>query len=89
MEISGMDDLNKSSRFFFVSSGAYWDVNLRIHRFPEKALVLLDECLQKGTRPASISSRPSSDQFILKESQSRFLTSDCRSIELMPFFSLV
>ena len=43
----------------------------RVQRFPEKALVLLDKCLPKGTHPTLISTRPSSDQFKLKESQNR------------------
>ena len=43
----------------------------RVQRFPEKALVLLDECLPKGTHPALISTHPSSDQFKLKEYQNR------------------
>ena len=43
----------------------------RVQRFSEKALFLLDECLPKGTRPALISTRPSSDQFKLKASQNR------------------
>ena len=47
----------------------------RVQRFPEKALVLLDECF------------PSSDQFKLKESLNRLLSSDfSRLLELMPVF---
>ena len=40
----------------------------RVQRIPEKALILQDECLPKGTRPAFISNRPFSNQFKLKES---------------------
>ena len=41
----------------------------RVQRFPEKALVLKDECLPKGTRPALIKfTHPFSNQFKLKES---------------------
>ena len=59
----------------------------RVQRFPEKALVLLDECFPEGTRPALISTRPSSDQFKLKESLNRLLSSDfSRLLELMPVF---
>ena len=46
-----------------------------VQRFPEKALVLQDESLSKGTCPALISTRPFSNQFILKESQNIFLPS--------------
>ena len=42
---------------------------LRVQRFPEKALVLLDKSLPKDTHPALISPCPSSDQFKLKKSQ--------------------
>ena len=42
---------------------------LQVQRFSEKALVLQDECLSKGTCPALISTRQFSNQFILKESQ--------------------
>ena len=54
---------------------------LRVQRFPKKALVL-----PKGARPALISTRPSSDQFKLKESQNRFLFDFGRLLELMPAF---
>ena len=47
------------------------------HRFLEKTAVLQDECLSKGTHPALISTRPFSDQFILKEdSKQIFLPPD-------------
>ena len=50
--------------------------SVRVQRFPEKALILQDEYLSKGASPALISTCPFSDQFILKESQNRFLPSD-------------
>ena len=43
----------------------------RIQKFPEKALVLQDKCLPKGTLPALISTCLFLDQFKLKESQNR------------------
>ena len=50
-------------------------------------LVLQDECLLKSTSPALISTRPFSDQFILRVSKRRFLPSDFGSLlELMPVF---
>ena len=42
---------------------------IRVQRFPEKELVHLDKCPLKGTRPALISTRPSSDQFKLRVSK--------------------
>ena len=59
-------------------------------KIAEKALVLQNECLSKGTRPALISTLPFSDQLILKKSQNRFFPSDFgRLLELMPLFCLV
>ena len=43
----------------------------RVQRISEKALVLQDECLPKGTRPTLIFTRPFSSQFKVKESQNR------------------
>ena len=42
-----------------------------VQRISEKALVLQDECLPKGTRPTLIFTLPFSNQFKLKESQNR------------------
>ena len=43
----------------------------RVRRISEKALVLQDECLPKGTRPTLIFTHPFSNQFKLRESQNR------------------
>ena len=43
----------------------------RVQRCQEKALVLKNECLPKGTHTALISTCPFSNQFKLKESQNR------------------
>ena len=43
----------------------------RVQRISEKALVLQDECLPKGTCPTLIFTCPFSNQFKLKESQNR------------------
>ena len=59
--------------------------DFRVKRFPEKVLVLLDNCLPKGTLPALISSRPSIQTE--RVSKQRFLSSYfVRLLELMPVF---
>ena len=40
--------------------------HFRVQRISDKALVLQDECLPKGTRPTLICTRPFSNQFKLK-----------------------
>ena len=47
-----------TSKFLLVEKNVKFN---RVQRFPEKALVLQDECLPKGTYPALISTCPASD----------------------------
>ena len=45
----------------------YLQQTIRVQRISEKALVLQDECLPKGTRPTLIFTRPFSNQFFQTE----------------------